>query len=73
MDKEYELNSAMTPDSIDPNKRHEYEEFGALDISREAVQQQKANLGARIDEYQKKISGLEQEKREAEQRIQRGY
>mgnify|MGYP001559034983 CR=1 FL=1 len=74
LDKEYELNSAMTPDSIDPNKRHEYEEFvRALDISREAVQQQKANLGARIDEYQKKISGLEQEKREAEQRIQRGY
>ena len=75
LDKEYQLNSSQSPiDSTDPNRRREYEMWvSALESSRVATQNMKANLGVRIDEYQRKISVLEKEKREAEQRIQRGY
>jgi len=75
LDKEFELNSALSPiDSTDPNRRNEYEEWKrALYDSRAATQEMKADLGKRIDDYQKKIIGLEEEKRETENRIQRGY
>ncbi len=75
IDKEFELNSALSPiDSTDPNRAREYEMWvSALNDSRSATQEMKADLGRRIDEYQKQISELEHEKREIENRIQRGY
>lgn len=75
LDKEFQLNSAQSSvDSTNPNMAREYDMWvRALNDSRDAVQRQKANLGTRIDKYQSEISGLEKEKREAEQRIQRGY
>ncbi|MBI2670242.1 MAG: hypothetical protein HYX20_03810 [Candidatus Yanofskybacteria bacterium] len=75
LDKEFELNSALSPvDSTNPNRQREYEEWTrALKDSKQATQQMKADLGRRIDEYQKKIYELEKEKSEIEKRIQRGY
>jgi len=75
LDKEFELNSKQSPiDSTDPNRQREYEMWvRALDDSRKATQYLKADLGERIDKYQKKISELEKEKSDIERRIQRGY
>ncbi len=75
LDKEFELNSALSPiDSTDPRRAREYEEWvRALHDSRAATQEMKADLGRRIDKYQSEISGLEREKRGIESRIQRGY
>lgn len=75
LDKEYELNSALSPvDSTDPNRVREYEAWvRALKDSKQATQQMKVDLGRRIDEFQKKIGELEAEKSEIERRIQRGY
>jgi chaperonin cofactor prefoldin len=76
LDKEFELNSAMSPDSTDqsPRGRREFEDWQrAINISKGGTQEMKADLGRRIDGAQKEISGLEKEKREIESRIQRGY
>lgn len=75
LDREFELNSALSPiDSTDPKRAREYEEWvRALNDSRAATQELKADLGRRIDKYQKEINGLEEEKRKIEGRIQRGY
>jgi hypothetical protein len=78
LDKEYELNAALSPvDATDPNRRREYEDWAsALKDSRAVTQEMKAHLGRQIDEYSKKISDLENEKRKIEERFQqdqRGY
>jgi chaperonin cofactor prefoldin len=76
LDREFELNSAMSPDSTDKSPRgvREFESWReSINISKGGTREIKANLGTRIDDYQRRISVLEKEKREAEQRIQRGY
>lgn len=75
LDKEFKINSSLSPiDSTDSSRAREYERWvQARKDSQRAVQSQKADLGRRIDNYQKQINELGREKTEIERRIQRGY
>lgn len=75
LDREFELNSKLSPvDSTDPTRAVEYDMWKrAIEDGRRATQSLKQNLQSRIDDYRKKIGGLEREKTETERRIQRGY
>ena len=68
LDREYELNSALSPmDSTDPNKRAEYEDWKrALETSRRATQELKQDLERKIEEGETEINRLLLELRKTE-------
>ena len=74
LDKEYRLNSAISPiDATNPNRSVEYNDWlNALKDSKRAVQEQKHNLERRIEATKAEILKLGGMQYTLEERIRRG-